>query len=647
MTESITRDLEEIGELTVIGKYHEAIRKIDKILKKDRINESEKIRALILKCKGLERLGNFEVEDYYFEKSCELSSLAFDLSKEINDLISMVESKVWFLSTYYWKMDFKPKVYLEEIKTMEDIYEEIKRKEISLPKEIEASIIIVLSYQNRAKIMTDENFTWDHEETFIMLEKAQKLILESENKEYLMLLLGTKAYLSREINEYDKALKFYEEALKIAEEIGNDYYKSSYLYEIGGTYWRKGEYNLLLEYQLKALEIREKQGNERGVGQVYNRIGVYYVEIGDHKTSLDYFQKAHDIISEKGKRESYVFYLHNIGVINGILGNLDEALKCYETAYKANIKQDLFEYAFLNLVNISFVYYQRGQFNKALELNKEILAYREKTADKRGIAITKYILGLIYRDKGNFNKALESCETYLELMQEIGVETDIAHSLYNLISLTSDFNRNELAEKYQKELVQITEEIEYKTFKRLALLSEAVILKNSEISRDRVRAEVLLDQLLLEDFSQFFHIEVLFQLCRLLLSELKATSDEKILSKLQKHVSRLIEIGVSGKIPYLIVECLWFKSQLALLNLDFEKARELLNQALNTAEDKGFNFLALKMIKSREEMIKQTMELEELVKEVPTIAKRMEAIKIENGFKKITSSEMFQLKQDI
>ena len=92
---------------------------------------------------------------------------------------------------------------------------------------------------------------------------------------------------------------------------------------------------------------------------------------------------------------------------------------------------------------------------------------------------------------------------------------------------------------------------------------------------------------------------------------------------------------------------MWFKSQLALLNLDFEKARELLNQALNTAEDKGFNFLALKMIKSREELIKQTMELEELVKEVPTIAKRMEAIKIENGFKKITSSEMFQLKQDI
>jgi len=647
VTGPITKELEGIEQLTIIGKYPEAIRKIDEILIEDRINESEKIRALILKCKSLVRLGQFEVEDDYFEKSCELSSLAFDLSKEINDLISMVESKVWFLSTYYWKMDFNPKVYLEEIKTMEDIYEDIKRKEISLPKEIEASIIMVLSYQNRAKILTDENFIWDHKETFKMLEKAQKLILESENKEYLMLLLGTKAYLIRDLHEYDEALKFYEKALKLAEEIGNEYYKSFYLYEIGGTYWAKGEYNLLLEYQLKALEIREKQENERGVGQVYNRIGIYYVEIGDYKTSLDYFQKAYDIISEKGKRESYIFHLNNIGVINASLGNLDEALKCYETAYKANIKQDLFEYAFLNLHNISSIYYRRGQFDKALELNEKVLAYREKTTDKRGIADTKYILGFIYRDKGNFNKALECFETHLELIQEIGVKTAIANSLYNLIYLTSDFNRNELAEKYQKELVQIAEEIDYKNYKKLALLGEAVILRNSEISKDRVRAEALLDQLLLEDFTQVLHIEILFQLCRLLLSELKATSDEKILSKLQKNISRLIEIGVSGKIPYLIVECLWFKSQLALLNLDFEKARELLNQALNTAEDKGFNFLALKMIKSREELIKQTMELEELVKEAPTISERMDVIMIENGFKEIRSSEMYQFKQNI
>ena len=80
---------------------------------------------------------------------------------------------------------------------------------------------------------------------------------------------------------------------------------------------------------------------------------------------------------------------------------------------------------------------------------------------------------------------------------------------------------------------------------------------------------------------------------------------------------------------------------------NFEKARELLTQALEVAENKGLNPLALKIIKSKEELIKQVMELEDLEKESPTISKRMDVIKIENGLKEIKSSEVFQFKQQI
>ena len=80
---------------------------------------------------------------------------------------------------------------------------------------------------------------------------------------------------------------------------------------------------------------------------------------------------------------------------------------------------------------------------------------------------------------------------------------------------------------------------------------------------------------------------------------------------------------------------------------NFEKARELLTQALEVAENKGLNPLALKITKSKEELIKQVMELEDLEKESPTISKRMDVIKIENGLKEIKSSEVFQFKQQI
>ncbi|MHA1200030.1 MAG: hypothetical protein ACTSQF_11935, partial [Candidatus Heimdallarchaeaceae archaeon] len=248
MTELIFKELEEIEHLTIAGKYHQTIKRTDEILKSEKLSVNERIRALILKSKSLARLGLFEVEDDNYEKSCELSSLAFNLSKEIDDLVSMVEAKIWYLSVYRLKMDFNPNEFLEEVKQLEDIYEEIKRKKISLPKEIEASILLVLYQQNRAQILINEDFIWDHKESFELLDKGLNLIQEIEKKEVLMLFQWAKAETYRDINDYDKALQFYEKALGIAKEIGNEHFKSFFLYEIGGTYWFKGEFDLLLEY---------------------------------------------------------------------------------------------------------------------------------------------------------------------------------------------------------------------------------------------------------------------------------------------------------------------------------------------------------------------------------------------------------------
>jgi hypothetical protein len=125
---------------------------------------------------------------------------------------------------------------------------------------------------------------------------------------------------------------------------------------------------------------------------------------------------------------------------------------------------------------------------------------------------------------------------------------------------------------------------------------------------------------------------------------LRETSDKKYLRKLEINVSKLIEIGTKNNLPAVLIESLWFKSQLAILNFDIEKARELLTQALNTAESKGYNSLALKITNSKELLIKQSIALEEIGTAPETIGKRMEVIKLENGFKKLKEKDDFQFK---
>ena len=235
-------------------------------------------------------------------------------------------------------------------------------------------------------------------------------------------------------------------------------------------------------------------------------------------------------------------------------------------------------------------------------------------------------------------------EKALEIHLELGNKIKLAVGFYDFILLATKYDKMDLAKDYYKKLEEIIEEIEHKNVKRLVLIAEGIILKGSSEARDRDRAEVLFDHLLQEDIDPYLTMEVLLQLSELLLTELKETSNERYLTKLQKNISKLIEIGTENNFPLIIVECLWFKSQLSLLNLDLEKARELLSQALDIAERKGLNRLALKITNSKEQLIRQKIELEELEKESPTISKRMELVKVENGFKALKQKEIFEFK---
>ncbi|NPD88169.1 MAG: tetratricopeptide repeat protein [Asgard group archaeon] len=647
MTGLIAKELEDVNSLIIIGKYRDALEKLEKSIEVQELNISDEIRALILMSKCYARLGVFEVEDNYLERSCQISSLASKLSKKADSLQLIAETKAWYLSTYKLKEIFNPQLFLNEVKFLEQIYKEIKSKKISLPKAQEALILSVLCEQNRAKMLIIKNYIWDHQKTFGMLDEAIQLIQESNDKEILLCFLHNKAKYLCEINDYDKALALYEETLGIAEEIGNDYHKCLSVYELGGIHWVRGEYKYQLEYQKKALKICEKLGNERFTGYIFNRLGIYYVEIGDRKEGLEYFQKAYDILSEKGAREEYGYFLNNIGAMHSSLGNDEKALQCWETALKINKNLGRLEYANLNLRNLSTIYIRRGELDKGLKLLEEVLAYYEQINDKRGLTGTLASIGFVYRRKGIFKQACEYAKEYLRCVRELNIKPAIAGALYLLIKLALEFEKKELAEEYYEELVKITEEIEYEPYKDQALMAEAIILKKSELPRERVRAELIFDQLLKVDLHHLDRIEILFNLCELLLKELKETSDKKILTKLRKNLNQLIEIGSLNDNPYLSIEILWLKSQLSLLELNSKEARKILTETQQIAEEKGYNILALKVIKAKEQLLEQTIQLEELEVKSDIISKRMEIIKIENGFEEIRSSDRFQFKQQI
>ncbi|MCG3221436.1 MAG: tetratricopeptide repeat protein, partial [Candidatus Heimdallarchaeota archaeon] len=444
------------------------------------------------------------------------------------------------------------------------------------------------------------------------------------------------------VANYDKSIEVLDKIIEIIDELENDYFKSVMLTETGFVYFRKGEYEKLLDYTKKSLEVKERIGNERLIAQSYGYLGVYHGITGNTKEALEYTIKAHKILTENGKKSDNSTWLNNLAIFLYDLGELDKAIDHMERLYEI-LKKDKRELASMYvLANVASFYIQKGELDKALELESQCLDFFERIGDKNRIYWDLYTISTIYEKKGLVNKALEYLERAQKIILQIGNKTLIAGLFYRFVTLASKYNKLELAKEYYKKLEEIVEDIEYKNIKRLILIAEGIILKNSKDSRERDRAEVLFDHLLQEELEISLTIEVLLQLSELLLTELKETSNERYLTKLQKNVSKLVEIGTEANLPEVIIESLWFKSQLSLLMMDIDKARELLTQALDIAERKGYNKLALKITKAKEQLIKQKMELDELEKEAPTISKRMEVVKVENGFKELKQKEIFE-----
>jgi len=638
----------------VTGNYHEVIDEAENILQNDKTDEETRIEAKLMKSWSLHHLAKFEFRDEYNEQALKLITEAFRASSEIENILLMFETI--YMKICSFSRNNKHKEVIDNIEKASKIYEKLIKEYPDLSKEKKAFLLSLKALGLFHKESVVENYKWNFEESISYLEEALQLNAETIEKgtvlnKVLTLIIYSQIDLAySRISEYEKATKYCQEAAEFAEREKNEYWMSYILRMIGGNHWGKGEHDLHLDSIMKAREVSEKQNNIRGIGAAHYGIGIYYGEIGDWKKCLEHSQKAYDILSKDSNIEKSTIIAqltNNIAICYFNQGDFDKALAHYDKAIEINRNMGNESLVQLNLTNKAVNYILKGDFDKALELQEENLQYYQRRGFKKLLSRTLGNIGWVYKSKGLFNKAHENFKESLKIVDEIGNKVEVMNSLYWLVLLAIEFDKIELAQQYFQELERRSEDIEFKITKNQVLQAEAVILAKSAVMRDRIRAELIFEQLLNERQEYYVQLGIIFHLCELLLSELKASSDERTLAKLQKYVNKMIELSTKNHISQLIVESLWFKAQLSLLNLDFEKAKELLTQAQSIAEEKGLNKLALKIMKAKEQLVQQLIELEDMEEESPSISKRMDKIKIENGFKEISNSQMFQFKINI
>jgi CHAT domain-containing protein/Tfp pilus assembly protein PilF len=291
-----------------------------------------------------------------------------------------------------------------------------------------------------------------------------------------VLFINTASYSqSRELaNKYwNKAQKFkeqrrYLEAAEMFEKSAEAERKSHHprldwlAAEVGWAgyfFLQVGQFDKALKYYEEALAINRKLGKEDKVAHYFNSIGSVYKEWGQYDKALKYREEALVINRKLGKETALSSNLNNIGFIYRIWGQYDKALKYYEEALSINRKLDRQDHVAKDLNNIGAVYKARRQYSKAIKCLKESLAINRKLDNQNGIAANFNNIGLMYMDRGQYNKAIKHFEEALAILTRLSMKPPGALTLRHIGVAYHKFKKYDEAIKYFKKSVNIIERL--------------------------------------------------------------------------------------------------------------------------------------------------------------------------------------------
>ena len=175
---------------------------------------------------------------------------------------------------------------------------------------------------------------------------------------------------------------------------------------------------------------------------------------------------------------------------------------------------------------------------------------------------------------------------------------------------------------------------------------EAVLLIESIDTRDWLKAELMLEELLLGELHYFLKVDVLINLCELLMKEASAFNDTTAFKKTSKYLKELHKLAVTNEIPFLTVESLWLQAKLALFSFEVEKPQKLISEALEIATEKGLERLQKKLLEEKENITTIISLLIKKDNEAIPLSGQMEIIGIESTFKEVKKQRIFNTREE-
>ncbi|MDB4533326.1 tetratricopeptide repeat protein [Vicingaceae bacterium] len=276
--------------------------------------------------------------------------------------------------------------------------------------------------------------------------------------------------------EISKAIRSYNEGLKIYEEIGNKEGAAFSFAGIGGIYDSQGDISKAIEYYHKSLKIFEKTGSKYGIGIMLNNIGYIYNNQGAPLKALEYFHKSIEIQKESVDKLGMAGTLNNIGTIYKNQEDINKALTYYKKGLKIREEIDDKSGIAYSLSNIGMVYMKKEDIPSALDYFQKSLKIREELGEKPGIAYSLCRIGVAELKDGKKNGIATAKQHFLkalEIAKELGFPSLISNASSNLSKVYKKQGNGMKALEMYKLHIQMRDSINNESTQKASAQQEA------------------------------------------------------------------------------------------------------------------------------------------------------------------------------
>ena len=389
--------------------------------------------------KDLKSLINLYEENDNFNKALSTLNQLENLAKEKNDSIELAD-------VYYTRGEFL--IYEGKIDQVKKLF----RKSIHIYQKNNLTnkyySNLFYNYLNLSDVYINTN---QYGKALSELYKAKEFLPLNSNKKEDKLLknyyLNNLAYIYTKTNNFVKALTTLKEALRLEQEINDDFSRGDIYNSFATIYSKQNENKKAIEYYNLAEDIYIKINSNRGLVTIINNRAVSFFESKQYDKAEAEFKKAIELAKKVDFKAVFSESYHYLGRIYALNGNYQTALDYFNKSIKVSEEIEYNDFIINSLYEKALISEKNNNKKEAISLLKQSFKYQLEPDNSTPLKKVYKKLFMMYQGLDH-QKSIDYFEKYTVLSDSINNiakinQTEILKAEFNHLKYKSDLEQKE------------------------------------------------------------------------------------------------------------------------------------------------------------------------------------------------------------